>query len=347
MILQPKVWLYSSQRTPGTRRLRVSAAHNEWNHVGIALVAMEEGYFADEGLTDVELITSEDSSGELLDREALQVDLLADGVVDVSIDPRTTFILEARDKKKPVCIVAARRKNHAFVLVGRKGLKTIQDLRGKTVQMEHRGGATDVMMRQVLKDHGLEADKDVEFSYTGGPMHDTAGTAEAFREGHYGPALLAIEGEVAGLIQAGCTILADLRQLYPPRHDRVTAANEIFSREHPDLLKAFLKGMIRGCRFVLDIKNKDRFMEIIQKAGFLTSEREQRSFTGLFNEWQGRISPDLSLPLDGIELIVNEQKKAGKISPTFKLEDVLRLEALSQAQLELNLPETTLIAEGK
>ena len=314
----------------------MSAAHNEWNHVGIALLAMEEGYFAEEGLTDVELITFDEESSELLDREAVQADLLAEGAVDIGIDPRTTFILEANNQKKPVCIVAARRKNHAFVLIGQKGLQSVQDLRGKSVDMNHRGGATDVMMRQLLKDSGLEPDKDVPFVYSGGAMHDIAGVAQAFTDGKYGPAFLAtVGGEADRLVAEGYPVLADLRELYPSRHDRVTAANEVFCRENPDLLKGFLKGMIRGCRFVLDLRHKDRFKKIVIDAGFLTSEREQSSFDQLFEAWQDRISLDLTLPLDGIQLVAEEQKRAGKLSSAFKVEDVLRLEALRQAQQEL------------
>jgi ABC-type nitrate/sulfonate/bicarbonate transport system substrate-binding protein len=296
---------------------------------------MEEGYFADEGLTDVELIAFEESSGELLDREAVQIDLLAEGIVDIAIDPRASLVLEARNQKRPICIVAARRKNHAFVLMGQKGLKAVQDLKGKTIQAEHPGGATDVMMRQALKDHGLEPDKDVKFSYSGGPMHDPTGIAAAFRKGEYGPALLILASEVPELVEAGCTVLADLRELYPSRHDRVTAANEAFAREHHDLVRGFLKAIIRSGRFALDRKNKERFIEIIKKAGFLTLEKEERSFAGLFNSWYERLSPDLSLPLEGIQRIADEAKSAGKISPSFQVKDVLRLDALREAQQAL------------
>ena len=204
-----------------------------------------------------------------------------------------------------------------------------------TVEMGHRGGATDVMMRQLLKDQGMEPDQDVRVSYTGGPMHDPAGVARAFKGGHYGPAMLAIDREATGFVQEGYPVLADLRELYPPRHDRVTAANVNFSKEQPDVLKGFLKGMFRGCRFVLELRNRERFTQMIRKADFLTTEREERSFADLFNGWQDRVSRDLSLPLDGIELILNEQKKAGKVTPSFDLGDVLRLDALKRAQLDL------------
>ena len=335
--LQPRVWVSYSNGSQGPRRrLRLSAAHNEWNHVGIALAAMEEGFFADVGLADVELMTFDESGSELLDREAAQVDLLAEGVVDIGIDPRTAFVLEARDQRRPVSIVAARRKTHAFILVGHKGLKSVEDLRGKSLEMGNKGGAGDTMMRQLLMDHGLEPDKDVQLTYLGGPMHNPAGSFKAFIEGKLGPAKLVLPEEAESLAKQGYFVLLDLRKFYPARHDRITAANETFVKEEPELLKAFLKGIIRGCRFVLDRKNEERFKEILRRAGFLTEEREKSSFETLFASWQDRVSWDLSVPLEAIQLIVEEQKKAGKISSSFKAEDVLSLNALKQAQIELD-----------
>jgi ABC-type nitrate/sulfonate/bicarbonate transport system substrate-binding protein len=318
------------------RRLRACAAHDEWNHVGIGLAAMEQGFFAEEGLTDVELVTFPEDSGELLDREAFQAELLASGAADVGIDPRTTFLLEANDAGKPVCIVAARRKNHAFVLVGQKGLKSVEDLRGQTLIQGHPGGATDVMLKQVLADSGFEIGKDFQIEYTGGPMHDTAGSARAFREGKKGPATLSPSAELQGFVDDGYPVLVDLRTMYPARHDRVTGANEDFAREHPDMLRAFLRGMIRGCRFVLNLDNTARFKQIITEAGFLTTERERASWDDLFLGWQFRGSRDLALPQEGIELIIDEEKRAGKLSASFKPSDVLRLDALRDAQLALS-----------
>ena len=337
IIEQPKVWLSFSKGSKGPRkRLRLSAAHNEWNHVAVALVAMEEGYFSDEGITDVELISFDESKEVLIDREIHQVNLLAEGVVDVAIDPRATFVLEAKDKNRPVCIVAARRTTHAFILVGQKDLKSIQDLRGKALDMGQRGGATDVMMRQVLKDSDIEPDEDVQFSYSGGPMHNPAAHMKSFRAGKSDPAMLVTAGELEKLVAEGYPVLADLRKLYPSRHDRITAANENFTREHPELLKGCLKALIRACGFVLNM-DKAWFNKLMKDAGFLTEKRELESYDALFTAWEGRISKDLSLPRDGIDLIIDEQKRAGSISPSFNADQVLRLDELKKAQVELGL----------
>jgi ABC-type nitrate/sulfonate/bicarbonate transport system substrate-binding protein len=274
---------------------------------------MEKGYFFDEGITDVELISFDASQDELMDREELQVELLARGAVDLAVDPRTSFVLEARDKKRAVSIVAARRKSHAFILLGQKGLKSIEDLRGRTVDMGQRGGASDVMMRQLLTDQGLEPDKDVHFMYEGGGMHDLAAHAKSFREGKRGPVCFATDATLPDFVADGYPILADLRKLYPARHDRVTASNEEFCREQPELLKSCLKALIRGCRFVLTM-DKEWFEEFIRGRGFLRTESEIASYSALQASWEARISRDLALPIEGVELIADEEKKAGRIS---------------------------------
>ena len=85
MLVQPKSWISPPSKSAGTR-LRVSAAHAEWNHVGICLLAMEEGFFRDEGITDIEVVSFWEETGKLADRERVQVDLLASGAVDIGID---------------------------------------------------------------------------------------------------------------------------------------------------------------------------------------------------------------------------------------------------------------------
>jgi ABC-type nitrate/sulfonate/bicarbonate transport system substrate-binding protein len=177
MFLQPSTWLSISEKAASSRRrLRISAAHAEWNHLAVALVAMSEGYFVAEGLDEIELVSFREEAGALMDREDIQVALLATGAVDIAIDPRATYVLEASEQGKPLCIIAARRRTHAFVVIGQKGLRSLEDRRGMTVDMGNRGGATDVMLREVLKDAGMQPDKDVMFVYSGGPMHARAET---------------------------------------------------------------------------------------------------------------------------------------------------------------------------
>ncbi len=341
MTVQPTTWLSHGTASHGSHvRLRASAAHAEWNHVGVALVAMSEGYFAAEGLPDVELISFPERSGALVDREVVQMDLLAEGVVDIAIDPRTSFVLEGSHQGKAVCIAAARRKTHAFAVIGQPGLKSIEDVRGMTVDMGNPGGATDVMMREFLKDSGLEPDRDVLFAYSGGAMHNPKGNGVEFRAGRRGPVTMSsTKTETSAYLAEGYVLLADLGTVYPSRHDRVTAANTDFVREHPEALKAFLKGMIRGCNFVLEPRNRPRFEAIIRDGGFLADDRERVNYDGLYESWQSRVSRDLELPREGIDRIVAEDQRSGNLPASFTADTAMQLDALRLAQTELGLVE--------
>ncbi len=338
MFVQPMTWLSVADEGPRATRLRVSAAHAEWNHVGIALVAMREGFFVAEGLPEVELIGFPEESVGLTDREDIQIDLLARGAVDVAIDPGTKFVLAAKQAGRPVCIVAARRTTHAFTVIGQKGLQSVDDLRGMTLDMGNRGAAPEVMFREYLKDVGIEPDRDVTFVYSGGGMHDRTAHRAAFYAGRP-VTMAATREEVAELVAEGYPVLADLGAVYPSRHDRITAANEDFVRDQPDVLKAFLKGMIRGCNYVLEPSNRSRFEQIFRDSGFLIDEDDRENYAGLFAAWHARVSRDLALPREGIERIVTEEKRAGNLPPSFQVDDIVRLDALEQAQMELGLRE--------
>jgi ABC-type nitrate/sulfonate/bicarbonate transport system substrate-binding protein len=339
MIVQPRTWLSVAERGPHqATRLRVSAAHAEWNHVGIALVAMHERFFAAEGLPEVELIAFPEGATGLTDREDIQIDLLARGAVDVAIDPGTKFVLEARHAGESMCIVAARRTTHAFTVIGQKGLRSVHDLRGMTLDMGNRGAAPEVMFREYLKDNGIDPERDVSLVYSGGNMHNRTAHRDAFLAGH--PILMvATKEETAKFVADGYPVLADLGAIYRSRHDRITAANEHFVRNHPEVLKAFLKGLIRGCNYVLEPGNRPRFEQIIRESGFLVDEHERQNYEGLYAAWHARVSRDLALPREGIERIVQEEQRAGTLPASFGVDDVVRLDALNWAQTELGLRE--------
>ena len=108
-------WLQSASipsRASSYARLRISSAHHEWNHDVQVLVAMDKEYFKEEGLEDVELIVFPDD-------EAAQLEALANGFLDVAIDPLIHRVLAAQDQGADIYIVAEvyRRSHqcHAFV----------------------------------------------------------------------------------------------------------------------------------------------------------------------------------------------------------------------------------------
>jgi len=325
-------WLQTSftpSRVSSHSRLRVSSAHHEWNHDVQILVAMDKGYFKDEGLEDVELIAFPDD-------EAAQLEALASGLVDIAIDPLIHRVLAAQDQGAEIYIVGPRRKMHSFVIFGQKWMKSVEDLKGRTLHVGNEGEVTQ-QLRRILKMAGLEYGKDVKIEKRPHThMHDL----EGFRQSFLREETLTVNvhpWEAEEWSRKGYTVLADTTKLFAPRQDRVVGATGKLVNDRPDTLRAFLKSYIKASRFIVTRENSEEIKGILERAGFLGDDVDRRNFPKMMEGQWHRLSPDGSFPLEGVEQVIEEQKEAGNISAKVELEKVVRLEPLYQAQRDLGI----------
>ena len=305
------------------RPFRISAAHDEWNHLAIPLVAMERGFFAEAGLTHVELIATGD--------EEVQVKGLEQGWIDLGVDPLTSMVLAANAQGKTLFIGGARRKGHTFHLYGAKEIKQIEDLIGKRIIIGARNGATDVQAREIFRRFEIEPDKDVEFVYHGN-MHDMPQTLRFLEEGR-GEAVMVSVSFARHMDKAGYPQLVDGGQFFPPRQDRVTAVSDMAVREHFDALVSCFRGMMRAAKVVIDPEEREAIRQLVQASGFATEEPEDRHrFEELLSSLYSRIDPAFTLPMNGLMGVLQECQRDGLVPREFQLETVLRLDALKAAQ---------------
>jgi ABC-type nitrate/sulfonate/bicarbonate transport system substrate-binding protein len=309
--------------------LRISAAHDEWNHEVEALVAMAKGYFREEGLEDVELIA-------FADDEAAQIEVLASGSVDICLDPQTRRVLAARDQGADAYIVGCRRAKHNFIFFGQKWMKSLDDLRGQTLRLDEEG-APALQLKQVLKLAGLEWGKDVKIvNRVSAIVHNPAESERRFLAGED----LILNGDIWDVERwqsLGYPLLADTNRLLPPRQDRIVAAGKM-TVESPDTVKAFLKGYIRAGQFITKKENLDELWRIVEQAGFLDNETDRKNYSVTAGGFAHRKAHDGSIPLDGIEQAIRESREEGRISDRLTLDRVVVLDPLRQAQKELGIP---------
>jgi len=137
-------------------------------------VAHLKGFWREEGL-DVETI---------LIRGAVGMQALLGGSVDYTSASGSTIAAAVRGL--PVKLVFISSSKPQFELISQPQIKSVQELKGKTVGISSRGGSNDLMMQMILQKNGLAPNKDVTTIIVGAQNE----TVIALRTGLIAAALL-------------------------------------------------------------------------------------------------------------------------------------------------------------
>jgi len=138
-------------------------------------------------------------------------------------------------------MVGSLAKVPAFYIMALPEIKSIEDLRGKTVGVTRFGSSTDFTMRYVLKKHGLEPGRDVAIIQTG----DIIASATSLSTRLIAAAPLSSPANVRAQ-EAGAKVLINMGTagVYFP-HD-AWMARRSFINAHEDVVRRFLKGYSEG-----------------------------------------------------------------------------------------------------
>jgi ABC-type nitrate/sulfonate/bicarbonate transport system substrate-binding protein len=119
-------------------------------------LAQIKGFFNEEGL-QAELIRL---------RSAVVLPALTSGEIDYHtvVSPAVNAALRGI----PVRVVACFTPGFTTAIIARPDIKTIQDLKGKTIGLNSIGGGLESTVRLMLRHYGLDLDKDVKFLAMGG-----------------------------------------------------------------------------------------------------------------------------------------------------------------------------------
>jgi len=209
---------------------------------------------------------------------SLVLQALAADQVDVGVLAFSTFasgILNAHQPLVGIADVAQDGPSFSttYAVKGDSPIKTVKDLKGKTLAVNAIGGAVDMAARGVLQKNGLTPDKDVRI------IEASFGAMESMTE--------------AGKIQVGSFIApfwakalkdkAGLRPLFHQRDAMGTTqflffcAKRDFIKKHRAVLVKFLADYVHGIGVVENPKNRDRVVKIM-------SELTGRP-TGAFASW--------------------------------------------------------------
>ncbi len=276
------------------------------------IIAQKEGYLKEEGL-DVQLLSIR---GEIAIRTTLA------GEVDFFTNAGSA--LAAAVRAVPVKIVTIFQDKPSWDLIAQPDIKSIAQLRGKTIGVMSPEGSLAVVAREILRKNGIDPAKDVNLVVMGGDevrfpalqtksiqatLFSSAMSIKAQRDGFI---KLANAGDYANLIEGGLATSADKIKQNPDKMFRLIRAglngiNFLVSKREPAI-----KYMMDGLRMtdrelansIYDIQSK-----LILREGF---------------------SDDKTL-----QSMIESMKRTTKVQRDIKVGDIFDLSFVKKANEEL------------
>ena len=302
------------------KNLRVVFVSLSWNNQLPFRVAIAKGYFKDQGLAVEPIFVRGGPTA---------IAALVSGNVDFGSIGGAQAPIRSRARGLDLHIIASLSNFTNYTLIGSKEIKRLEDLRGKVIGVTGAGAFSDFTIRLLLKRNNLEPDKDVVLRAIG----TTVVRAVALERGAIAAAPFTAEDAIR-LLDKGYSLIVNLNEaLRVPQSIYVTTGEML--EKYPETTKRFLKATILGMQFAKH--NKQEAIKAGYAAG-LTGETDivNRSYDLFSPGW----ATDLAVAYDGIQIMLDEDIKAGVVDRKFTLDRVINDRILKQAQTELR-------AEGK
>ena len=184
-------------------------------------------------------------------------------------------------------------------LMAQPDIKSIQDLRGKTLLVDAPNTAYALQMKKILLLSGLQAGKDYEMKAFGA----TPQRLIAMRENkNYAASMLGPPSSVTAK-HAGFVSLGTVQELIGPYQAAGFFAERQSAKEHREALVPFLAAIIEAQRWLLSPANKQQAIDMMIKESHLAPEVAAESFESLMTR-PGGFANDASFDLDGFKNVL-------------------------------------------
>ena len=297
------------------KNLRVVFVSLSWNNQLPFRAALAKGFFKEQGLSIEPIFVRGGPTA---------IAALVSGNVDFASIGGAQAAIRGTARGLDLHIISSQSNYTNYTLIGAKDVKRFEDLRGKIVGVTGAGAFSDFTVRIYLKRNNLDPDKDVALRAIGG----TVLRAVALEKGAIAAAPFAAEDTVR-LLDKGYPMIVNLNEaLRIPQSVFVTRGETL--EKYPDTSKRFLKAFIQGMQFAKH--NKQEAIRIGFAAGL---QGEPEVVNRAYDLFSPGYAADLSIAADGIQIMLDEDIRAGLVDKSFTLDRVINDRILKQAQQEL------------
>ena len=231
-----------------------------WNTQLPPAIAQQAGFFKDEGL-DVRIITIA-SGGPIM------MALLSSGEADMIVSGAVA-ILRGIASGAPAVVVGSQLGKPDYTLMGAKGMRDIEELKGKVVGSTGAGSFSEFAVIESLRRKGMIRNRDYTLLTVGG----TAVRIAALQTGKIDAAPLS-SGERVNVEKEGFPVLLQIGKVLPEFPFTVLAATKKFAASSPNKVSAMLRALDRAIRVIRE--DKDKAVQIGKAYGLRGEPAAQR-----------------------------------------------------------------------
>jgi sulfonate transport system substrate-binding protein len=297
------------------KSLRVVFVSLSWNSEIPVRVALAKGYFKSQGL-QIEPIFIRGGPAAMA--------ALISGEVDFASIGGAQAVIRSKSRGLEVSIIGSISNQTNYVLLGNKQTRSVESLKGKMIGVTGAGAFSEFAVKTFLKKQNIDPSKDVVLRGVG----NTTMRAAALEKGLVAAAPFSPEDAVR-LMKNGYPLISNFAESLDIPQSIIVTRDQVL-RSYPETTKRFLKALILGINLAKNNK-KDAI-----KAGYESGlQGDPETVSAAYDLYQPSLTSDLSIAVAGIQLMLDEDIRAGLVDGKFTVDKVINDRVLKTAQQEL------------
>jgi NitT/TauT family transport system substrate-binding protein len=296
--------LFSAASSP--QKVRLGYLRNDLHHLA-AWVAMDKGYFREEGIT-VEVVGIFNAGPE-------EMSAFASKSLDIGYLGVAPSATGAANKSAAVKAVALANAEGSAVVVGKdSAIRDVKDLAGKTVAIPGYSSVQDFLLRKALEGAGLDPGK-VNIIVIKPPEMLVALDSKQI------DAFIAWEPHPSKAVTKGIgRVLISSPMIWKDHPCCVVAVDDVFYRENPQVVKAFLRAHVKATEYIR--KNPEEALKVGMKYTGMDEATVREALQHIEYHYVARV--------EDIKEYVNYLVKFGYVKP-------LNVDAFAREYLDMKL----------
>ena len=296
----------------GADKVRIGVSNYNISNLTVG-VAQTKDFFKQEGI-EAEIIRMNPNVATMA---------LVSGDIDYST--LIGSVIGANLKGAKLKMIACSQDRTPLSLVGKAAIKSVKELKGKTIGVGSYGSTPDIIARLVVKHYGVDPETEIKMLALGS---DSA-RLTALKEGVVDAIIVAPPVDFEGK-KMGFNILSRAGDILRfPYNGLGTSVEKI--TERPDGVKRVIRAIVRANGFIR--RNREGAIQVLVN----WTKTKPEFAEAAYDSTVGVFSQDGTIPEDGLRLVIENFRQSMNLSRQVSLSDVSDSTLLFQVQRDLGI----------